>query len=53
MTNEEVKDIIDNEGLGYAIQDYMSSDDFEDAQLAKLWDKASEALNAVTKYLGL
>ena len=41
---EEVEAIIDNEGLWYAIEHYMSGDSIEDIKLGSLW-------NNIDKYL--
>ena len=48
---QDVADIVDNEGLGYAVQDYMSADSIEDEELAKLWDEAGIILNKIDKIL--
>lgn len=45
--NEDVGGVISNEGLGYAIQHYMSWKDIEDKQLAKYWKQAAEAMNKI------
>ena len=50
-TNGDAVDIIENEGLGYAVQHYCTGDYFKDPQTAKLWDEASNALNALSLYL--
>lgn len=47
MTNEEVAAVVDSEGLGYAIEHYMSADSIEDPVLAARWCAAKEALSAV------
>lgn len=51
MTNEEVAQIVENEGLGYAIQHYMDSSEFEDRELAAMWDEADTLLNKITEKL--
>lgn len=50
-TNLNVSEIVDREGLGYAIIAYMDSDDFEDRHLAKLWDKAQKILREIEDIL--
>ena len=50
-TIEEVRDIIETEGLGYAVQDYMSAESIADETLAHYWKKASEYLNKITDYV--
>jgi len=51
MTNEEVADVVENEGIGYAIQDYMDHKRIADKKLAKLWKEAGEKLDAITDIL--
>jgi len=51
MNNKQIAHIVDNEGLGYAITDYMGSEDFKDRHLAKLWDQAKEILDEITEIL--
>lgn len=50
-TVDEVSSIVENEGLGYAVQDYMSSERIEDPKLAKLWEEAKYALDKIDFYL--
>lgn len=51
MTNKQVAQIVDREGLGYAITMYMDSDDFKDRHLASLWDQAQVILDEITEIL--
>lgn len=51
-TNEDVLDIVENEGLEYAILDYMTLDDIEDEELRELCKEAEGALGRVQKKLG-
>lgn len=51
MTNKQVAQIVDREGLGYAITMYMDSDDFKDRHLASLWDQAQLILDEITEIL--
>ena len=51
MNIKEVAEIVENEGLGYAVQHYMSSDDIENKALKSLWDIASAALKAIDNML--
>lgn len=51
LSNDEVAEIVFNEGVGYAVACYMSSDSIVDPKLAKLWDEADLALNNLTEYL--
>lgn len=46
-SNEDVGGVISNEGLGYAIQNYLSWKDIEDKQLAKYWKQAAESMNKI------
>lgn len=48
---EQVADIVNSEGLGYAIQHYMSGDNIEDPELAKQWEKAKATLNIIEMIL--
>lgn len=50
-TGEEVAAYVDNNGLGYSIMHGLSPTNFEDKELARLWDVANEALAAVDGYL--
>lgn len=50
-TNKQVAEIVENEGLGYAVQHYMSSEDIKDKELAKQWEVAKGALNTITNIL--
>jgi hypothetical protein len=51
-TVEQVAEIIESEGLGYAIQEYTPANRIEDPILAGLWAQAQDALDAVEKYVG-
>lgn len=50
-TGEEVSAYVDSNGLGYSCQYGISSADFEDKELARLWDVAGEALVTLNDYL--
>ncbi len=45
MTNQEVRDKVDYEGLGYFVTCYASVDSIKDKKLAKLFGAAKKALN--------
>lgn len=47
----EVIGIVDSEGLGYAVQDYLSHDDIADVDLADAWRRAKEALDEIDAIL--
>jgi hypothetical protein len=48
---QDLADIVEIEGLGYSISDYVNPDKIEDASLKKLWKKAQDALRAVQDFL--
>ena len=50
-TNEDVLDIVENEGLEYAILDCMTLDYIEDEELKELCKEAGDALERVKKKL--
>lgn len=50
-TLEEVADIVQIEGLGYAIQHYMSGESIEDPELAQLWGKCAELMYEIERKL--
>jgi hypothetical protein len=52
-TNEEIYNIIDKEGLGYAVTSYLNSDNIEDEKLVELWKIAQRALLDIENYLSL
>jgi len=51
MGLEQVAGVVENEGLGYAVQHYMSGKDIEDIHLAQLWDQAGDLLNEIDEIL--
>ena len=51
LTNGEAIDIIENEGLGYAVQYYISGDKFKDPMTTAYWNAASTALTVLSEYL--
>lgn len=50
-TIADVADIVESEGLGYAVMDYMSAEKIEDEDLARLWRIAKEALDGIDAIL--
>lgn len=54
-SNDELIDIIDNEGLGYAVYGYLNPnpEKFEDPITLELWYKAHVALKDLAEHLGL
>lgn len=51
MTNEDILGIVENEGLDYAIQHYLSPSDIEDPTLKEIWTKAKIYLDKVSAFL--
>src|SRR5574343_658715 len=51
LSIEQVAEIVDCEGLDYAIQHYMGPDSIADPNLAMLWADARETLAAIEKIL--
>jgi hypothetical protein len=47
----QVKSIVEQEGIGYAVQSYMGHENIEDEKLAFLWKQAKEALDGIEKIL--
>jgi hypothetical protein len=50
-STKQVMEIIECEGLGYAVQYYMSGENIDDPELARLWDDAQEALRKIEQKL--
>ena len=50
-SNQQVADIVESEGLGYAVQHYMGADAIKDPKLAALWKTAKDALDAIEAML--
>ena len=50
-TNGDAADIIQDEGLAYAVQHYCDGSHFKDPVTAGLWSSAESALNNLTRYL--
>lgn len=50
-TNGYAVDIIENEGIGYAVQHYIDGDSFKDPETRRLWNEASLALSELESYL--
>lgn len=49
----EVRSIVENEGIGYAVLHYMGADRVENPVTAKLWEDAEKALKALSDRLHL
>lgn len=52
-SNEDLIDIIDNEGLDYTILYYLNVNDIEDPTLRKLFKQAKDALEQIQEILGI
>jgi hypothetical protein len=50
-TNGDAVDIIENEGLDYAVRHYISGDEFKDPETAKRWKLADKTLTDLCEYL--
>ncbi|TPF18053.1 hypothetical protein [Priestia megaterium] len=50
-TIEDLYYIVENEGLGYAVADYVNPDTIENDEMRKIWIEADEALKKVQKIL--
>lgn len=52
-SNRDILDIVDNEGLGYAVLGYLGpkGEQFEDRTLGSLWDSAYKHLQELDNYL--
>jgi hypothetical protein len=50
-SNKQVADIVEMEGLGYAVQHYLSAEQIKDQKLAAHWRTAKDALDAIEALL--
>lgn len=50
-TNGVAVDIIENEGVGYAVQHYIDGDAFKDPETVRLWKAADKGLKDLCEYL--
>lgn len=50
-TNGAAMDIIDDDGLSYAVRHYCDGKYFKDPETARLWDEAGGALNDLMNHL--
>lgn len=51
ITLEGLAGIVETEGLGYAIEDYLSADRIADPEVRTLWDQASKAMKRIRELL--
>jgi hypothetical protein len=52
LSISEVADIVECEGLGYAISDYMAADQIGDPRLRDLWELAAGILAEIEAIIG-
>lgn len=52
LSNKKIKEFVENEGLGYAIQSYLDADQIADPILAVRWQIAKDTLDAIDAILG-
>jgi hypothetical protein len=48
---QEVAEIVESEGLGYAITGYLDADKIEDETLRELWKQAADILGKIEKII--
>lgn len=51
MTSKEVAQIVDSEGLGYSIEEYLSETEIEDPILKEKWIKAQKLMEEIREML--
>lgn len=51
LNNQEVINIIESEGIGYAVTEYLSSTSIDDKELAQMWKEVSTLLKSILEYL--
>lgn len=51
MTNQEVADYVENEGLGYAVSEGLASSSIGDPELQKQWEIADKAMAEIDSIL--
>lgn len=51
LTNNDAVDIINNEGIGYAVQHYCRSSSFKNPHTRELWNAAYISLKNLEDYL--
>lgn len=49
--NSQAGQIVESEGLDYAVQHYTSPDSFQDPTTSRLWLEARDACNALERHL--
>lgn len=51
LTVREIRDIVESEGLGYAIKEYLHTTEIADDKLAKMWKKCADLMNQIEEYI--
>lgn len=51
-TIEDVRDVVETEGLDYAVVHYLGAESIEDEDLRRVWQEAHDALGAINAILG-
>jgi hypothetical protein len=51
LSVSQVADIVEAEGLGYAIKDYLGAGRIADPELAAMWDEAKDLLIRIEEYI--
>ena len=51
LTNEEIGSTVSSEGIGYAIEYQINSNEIEDNELKKWWKQAEEAIDKINELL--
>lgn len=51
MDNDDAVNIIQSDGIGYAVQCYCKGDSFDDPETCRLWNAAAEALDNLEGHL--
>ncbi|PLS18965.1 hypothetical protein CVD28_00765 [Bacillus sp. M6-12] len=51
MSIEQIANKVENEGLDYVIQHYISPEHIEDEELKELWTQAKDVLGKIQKKL--
>lgn len=53
LSNEQVKAIVESEGISYAVTEYLSPFNILDKELSELWSNVATSLKDILKYLGI
>lgn len=51
FTNEELRDVIAEEGIGYCVFDYIPADKIEDQEVAKVWQETYDLFTRIVELL--